>query len=78
MSLTELQEVTVHQILGLREQGKRAMQYNRSFLNKKIRGMMAIRRRYFASAGKFGFRQDQIEEQWGDIKDYASLCAICD
>lgn len=77
-SLIKLQEETVAAILALRENGKRAMGYNITFLNKSRRGLCAVRRRYFAAASKMGFCVQHIEEQWGDIRDYASLCAICD
>ena len=77
-TLTQIQEAAVAEILALSENGKRSMGYGMTLLNKRGRGLAAIRRRYFTDAAKLGYRTEQIAEQWGDIKDYASLCAICE
>ena len=77
-SLTTIQEQAVESILALLENGKRAAGYKLTLLNKRSRGLSAIRRKYFADVAKLGFSEKQIAEQWGDIKDYASLCAICE
>ena len=77
-TLTQIQSEAAEAILALSENGKRASGYGMTFLNKRSRGLAAIRRHYFADVAKLGFNERQISEQWGDIKDYASLYAACE
>lgn len=77
-TLIQLQQEASDAILALGENGKRAMGYGVSFMNKKGRGLRAIRQRYVGEVMALGFSEEQAREQWGDIKDYTSLCALSD
>lgn len=72
-SLVTVQEETAAEILALSENGKRAMGYGLSFLNKRSRGLARIRRAYIKYARSVGFSERQAECQWEDIKDHVRL-----
>ena len=72
-TLTSIQTETVANILALGENGKKAAGYGHTFLNKKSRGIAAIRRHFLAAVVALGFTQEQADAQWQDTKDVALL-----
>ena len=72
-TLIQLQSEASEAILSLRENGKRAMGYKLTFLNKSGRGLAAIRKDYVRAVIALGFSEPQALDQWQDIKDYAQL-----
>lgn len=77
-NLIERQQKAINQIIALGENGKRAMGYKLTFLNKKGRGLNAIYRRYRLDAEKLGYAGIQIAAQWQDIKDMVELEVACE
>jgi hypothetical protein len=73
LNLIERQQEAIDSILALGENGRRAMGFRLTFLNKKRRGLAAIYRRYCAAASEMGYTASQISAQWRDIKDMVVL-----
>ena len=77
-TLIEIQTQAIDSILSLPEQGTRAAAFGSSLLNKSPRRLRAIRKIYERHAACQGWNPQQIEAQWGDIKDMAKLEAIAE
>lgn len=73
ISLCQLQSDTISELLSLKPQGKRSMSYNLSFLNKSPRSIIRIKRNYFNSLKNLGYRNNQFDIMWQDVKDVAYL-----
>lgn len=72
-TLIQIQQEAVESILALPTQGKRAMGYGFTLLNKKGRSLNAIGKRYIFASMKAGFTNEQARTQWNDVKDMATL-----
>lgn len=72
-NLIDLQTETIAELLALRENGRRAMGYRLTLLNKSGRSLGALRRRYVATSEAMGFTTEQALAQWQDVKDMAEL-----
>lgn len=73
MNLVERQQWAIDEILSLRENGRRAMGYKLTLLNKAGRGLARIRDQFKRDAAKMGYNARTIEQQWQDVKDMAVL-----
>lgn len=72
-TIIQTQQEAVDSILSAREQGKRAMGFGMTLLNKNPRVIRGIFNRYSKEAQKFGFNPSMIACHWSDIKDMAKL-----
>ena len=72
-SQIKFQEETVDAILSLPEQGRRSASYGLTILNKKARGVSAIRKQFERTLTHHGYSPESIETQWMDVKDMAKL-----
>lgn len=73
LNLIERQREAIDSILALGENGRHAMGYRLTFLNRKGRGLGAIYRHYREDAAGMRYTAEQICRQWQDIKDMAVL-----
>jgi hypothetical protein len=72
-ALTNIQQTAINAILAARPQGKRAMSYGRSFLNRLPRVLRGIRKSFERSSAKLGFNPEQTAQQWADVRDMVTL-----
>lgn len=73
MSLIQLQQQAVDEILTARTQGRRAAAHGMTLLNKNPRVLSGIRKRYERAVAKLGFDLVAARAQWTDIRDMALL-----
>lgn len=72
-SLTEMQQEAIDEILSLPEQGKRAMAYGMTPLNRKLRSVRRVHKDFLYAMIREGFTSIQAEAAWGDVRDMAVL-----
>ena len=73
MTLISIQESAIDRILQAKEQGRTAMSFGRSFLNRNPRVLRGIRKTYTRQAVKLGYDLGMIEVHWTQIKEMAEL-----
>ena len=73
MTVTSIQRDSIDGILCARTQGRKAMAFNLSLLNKNPRVISGIHKKHDRSLLKLGLQSDLIAASWKDVVDMARL-----
>ena len=76
-TLIGLQDTAIRALLEAKEAGEtngpRSHGYQQTCLNLRPRTLSRIRTAYKTAAQKLGYNSEQLNDQWQDVKDCASL-----
>lgn len=72
-SLVATQETAAKALVALPVQGERAANFGLTVLNRKVRGVKAIRSAFEKKLAGVGYPEATISALWSDVKDIAVL-----